>query len=113
MKIDVDHLPVEHNEAEQQFEIHVEGEVAFVSYFVRGSTIYYVHTIVPEPFERHGLAGRLARHALDYARANGLSVVPRCPYVAAYVRDHPEYADLIAAESPATLPPSRQRGANP
>ena len=33
---------------------------------------------------------------LDEARSRGLRVVPTCPYVASYIRKHPEYADLVA-----------------
>lgn len=97
MKLDVDRLAVRHNEAEEQFEIEVDGQVALLAYFLDGSTIHYPHTEVPKALERHGLAAKLARHALDYARANGLMVVPRCPYVRAYIQEHPEYADLVAA----------------
>jgi predicted GNAT family acetyltransferase len=79
MKIDVDSLPVRNNEAEGQFEIEVAGELPLLAYFVRGSAIYLVHTEVPESLEGHGLAAKVAQHALDYARANGLTVVPRCP----------------------------------
>ena len=56
------------------------------------------HTVVPLALEGHGIAGRLARAALDYARDRGLSVVPLCPYVADYIGKHPEYEDLVAGE---------------
>ncbi|MGH2611335.1 MAG: GNAT family N-acetyltransferase [Tepidiformaceae bacterium] len=95
MKVDVVSLAVRHNEEEEQFELEVDGQVAVLAYFVRDSTIYYPHTEVPTALQRQGLAAKLARYALDYARANGLSVVPRCPYVRAYIRRHPEYADLV------------------
>jgi hypothetical protein len=38
----------------------------------------------------------LARAALDTARADGLEVVPLCPYVAAYIRRHQEYLPLVS-----------------
>ncbi|MBM4415353.1 MAG: N-acetyltransferase [Chloroflexi bacterium] len=41
------------------------------------------------------MASRLADVALRDARACRLRVVPRCPFVAAYIRDHPEFADLV------------------
>ena len=55
-----------------------------------------MHTEVPEALQGHGIAGKLAAHALTYARENGLDVVPLCPYVAKYIKDHPEFADLVA-----------------
>ena len=57
-----------------------------------------VHTGVRDRYEGQGLAGQLARRALDDARAEGLRVVPLCPYVAGYITKHPEYQDLVDQE---------------
>lgn len=96
MDIDTDALEVVDNPAAGRFEIRIGDEVAFVTYRREGNTIAYIHTEVPEALEGHGIAARLAAHALEYARANGLLVVPLCPYVAAYLERHPEYQDLVA-----------------
>jgi predicted GNAT family acetyltransferase len=40
----------------------------------------------------------LARGALDAIRAQGLKVVARCPFIASFIKRHPEYEDLVAAE---------------
>lgn len=83
------------NEEAQQFEVTVDGRVSVVT-FTRGEgCISYDHTRVPPELEGRGIAGRLAKHALDYAREAGLAVTPRCPYVRAYIERHPEYADLV------------------
>jgi uncharacterized protein len=51
------------------------------------------------PYEGLGLGGRLARTALDNARARGLTVMPFCPFIAAYIERHiDEYGDLVAPE---------------
>ncbi|GAB3015284.1 N-acetyltransferase [Nocardioides flavus (ex Wang et al. 2016)] len=70
--------------------------VGFIDYRLHGELIRLIHTEVPEAFSGQGHASTLARGALDDARARGLSVDPVCPYVAAYVEKHPEYADLVA-----------------
>ena len=95
MDIEVEDLKVEHDYEARRFEIHFGDEMARLEYRLRDSTIIYTHTVVPENLEGHGIAARLARHALDYARDAGLSVVPRCPYVADYIEKHPEYTDLV------------------
>ncbi len=95
MDIDVESLPIRNNEADGAFEIELDGHVAKLEYVRRGDVIYYPHTFVPRELEGHGIAARLAKYALDYARANGLSVVPRCPYVRSYLERHPEYQDLV------------------
>src|SRR2546428_5342040 len=91
-------LKVDHNVEAQRFEIHVGDDTARLEYRLRGSTIVYTHTVVPLALEGRGIAGRLAKEALDYARDRGLSVVPLCPYVAGYIRKHPEHGDLVAPE---------------
>ena len=95
MDIDTDKLVVEDDPELHAFVIRYEGQRALVAYRKREGTIIYTHTEVPAELEGHGIAGRLAKHALDYARANGLRVVPQCPYVAAYIERHPEYRDLV------------------
>jgi len=50
---------------------------------------------VPPAFEGKGIGGKLARTGLEYAKAKGFSVVPRCPFIATYIERHPEYAGLV------------------
>jgi predicted GNAT family acetyltransferase len=45
--------------------------------------------------EGQGIAGRLVKAALDDARSQRLTVVPICRFVAAYIRRHPEYRDMV------------------
>jgi predicted GNAT family acetyltransferase len=55
-----------------------------------------VHTETPPQAQGQGIASRLVQGALDDARAKGLKVAPRCPFVSAYMGRHPEYNDLLA-----------------
>ena len=57
-----------------------------------------LHTEVPGPLQLQGLAAKLTRTALDFARAQHLRVAPLCPYVSAFLRKHREYQDLLSAE---------------
>ena len=43
-----------------------------------------------------GVGAELVRQALDDVRAGGGLVVPQCWYVARFIDEHPEYADLLA-----------------
>ena len=45
--------------------------------------------------EGKGFAAELVAAALDDVRARGLTVIARCQYVARYIREHDEYADLL------------------
>lgn len=61
------------------------------------ATLDFRHTYVPPELRGRGIAGIVTKFALDYARANALGVVPSCPYVARYLDEHPEYAELRRA----------------
>jgi predicted GNAT family acetyltransferase len=87
---------VRDNPDRNRIEVEVEGRLAVIDYWRSGDTIYYVHTGVPEELEGRGIASQMARFALELAREQGLKVVPRCPFVAAYIKRHPEYQDLVA-----------------
>lgn len=83
------------NVERHQFELTMDGHLARAAYVIDGDVITFTHTIVPPALEGRGIAGRLIRHGLSEARARGLRVVPQCPFVAAYIRKHPEWADLL------------------
>jgi predicted GNAT family acetyltransferase len=87
------------NAAESRFEVHVGGERAgLIQYHRRGHEISFLHTEVDDKFQGMGLAGVLARAALNQARAQGESVLPFCPYVRSWIGKHPDYLDLVPAD---------------
>lgn len=83
------------NEKQSRFETTIDGKTAFAAYNRQNGVITFTHTEVPPELEGRGIAGAIVKHALDDARANKHGVVAACAYVAAYVRRHPEYQDLL------------------
>ncbi len=86
--------PIQHAKDRNRFELEIDGSVAFVDYLDDGQTLALTHTEVPEALRGRGLAALLVQHALDYARQNRRKVDPQCSYVAKFIDQHPEYADL-------------------
>jgi len=86
---------VQHNEAEQQFQTTVEGQLAVAAYTRDGNTLTFTHTEVPEEFQGQGIGNALASAALQYARAENATVVPLCGFIGAYIESHPEYQSLV------------------
>ena len=87
---------VVHNPDQARYEVWADGELAgFVQYRPREGALNLFHTEIDGAFEGQGLGGRLARGALDGVREQGLAVVPSCPFIAGYIRRHPEYEDLV------------------
>jgi uncharacterized protein len=67
-------------------------------YETRPGALVFTHTVVMPRWEGRGVGGRLARAALDDVRARGLRAIPRCPFIAAWIRRHPDYEDLVPPE---------------
>jgi predicted GNAT family acetyltransferase len=82
---------------ESRYEIRAGAELAGVAeYRVDGDRVIFTHTLVESAYEGQGLGSALIRAALDGTRAAGRTVVPRCPFVRAFIDGHAEYADLVA-----------------
>ena len=85
------------NSDASRFEARIAGGLAgFSAYHDRGARRVFTHTEVDPAFEGRGVGGALARGALDATRAAGLRVVPLCPFIKAWIGEHPDYADLVA-----------------
>jgi uncharacterized protein len=87
---------VRDNAALSRFELDADGVTVFANYQIAGNVITLMHTETPVQARGRGLASQLVAGALENVRARGLKVVPRCPFVRAYIARHPEYRDLLA-----------------
>ncbi len=98
MDVNLNGVTVTHNEEAHRFEASIGGLRALMTYRRFPGRIVLAHTEVPQPLERQGLAAKLARFALDFARVSHLQVVPLCSYVSNFIRKHPEYQDLVTSD---------------
>lgn len=84
----------------ERYEAFVDGMLAgFAAYTLRGDEVVFVHTDVDDAFGGRGVGGALAREGLDDVRRRGLRAVPMCPFIAAWIRRHPGYHDLVPEAS--------------
>jgi predicted GNAT family acetyltransferase len=91
----IDASAVRHDPARHCFECHLDGACGVLHYRYAPDGRLVLPSVVVDPaIEGRGVAGALTRAALDWARAEGLAVAPVCPYVIAWLRRHPGYADL-------------------
>jgi hypothetical protein len=87
------------NDAAGRFETTVEGHRAELTFHRDGNRLVLDHTGVPEEIGHHGIASDLAEAAFRYAEQEGLSVVPRCPYVRRWLEKSPPAAAHVTIES--------------
>lgn len=93
-------VTVERDEAASRFVLRLGGQpVGAADYLRSGDDVVVItHTEIQPPHERQGLGSALVAAALDQLRQAGERVVPRCPFVAAFIESHPEYAALVAGD---------------
>ncbi len=85
------------NRPHHRFELEVDGHVARSFYELADGVITFVHTEVPPELGGRGIGSLLVRGALQKVRAEGLRVVPQCPFFKAWIGKHPEYKDILKA----------------
>jgi uncharacterized protein len=101
-------ITISHKPDRERFEVldagKVVGKAWYKAYDGDGSAerIFY-HTVVNDDHAGQGLAGRLAKVALEDTVAAGLRIVPVCPFIKGYIGRHPEYEASTEPVTPAHL----------
>jgi len=92
-------MELRHDPENHRYLAEIDGEtVGTAVYHLRNGRHIFVHTEVGQGHEGEGVGSDLARYALDDVRAVGGTVVPVCPFIASWVKRHPEYQDLVDQE---------------
>jgi len=84
------------NKERQRFELDVEGKIAFANYRMMSDVVIITHTETPPALRGRGIGSDLVKGALEQIQAEGHKVRAGCSFVADYLDQHPEYADMIA-----------------
>lgn len=70
----------------------------YISYELRDGRVAMLHTEVEDAYEGEGVGSSLVEGALEMVRASGLMVLPYCPFVAAYLKRHKEFQNLVPVD---------------
>ncbi len=87
--------PLINNEAAKRYEFHIEDQTPLIEYILTSQKIFLTHTEVPKPLEGKGIGSALIKSVLEDIDQKGLTLVPLCPFVAAYIKRHPEWKRLV------------------
>ena len=87
---------ITHDRAGQRFFVQFEDGEAELVYTEPAPRVMDIqHTSGPESGRGHGVADALADAAFDFARDNGLRVVPTCPFIRRWLSNHPDRAAIL------------------
>lgn len=85
------------NEEKKRFELEAEGKIAFIEYILNNENIMFLtHTEVPIGLEGKGVGSAIVSKTLSYIKEKGYTLAPLCPFVAAYIKRHPEWKTILA-----------------
>ena len=77
---------IQHQTEQQRFVLQLDGAEAVLDYTVNGNSINFHHTFVPPTFRGKGLAEKLVRHGLAWAKAQQYQLYASCSYVQKFLR---------------------------
>ena len=93
-------IKVTHNSSLRRYEVSIAGRLAGVAlYQAEPQFLVLTHTQIFAPFQERGIDDLLAQDVLDDVRRRKLMIEPICPFIAGFIRDNPEYLDLVPAVS--------------
>ena len=88
-------VAVTDNQGDSRLEIRADGELAELVYRTRAGRLILVHTEVPEALGGRGLGGELVRAAIGKAVADGMTIVPLCPFARSWLERHPDETKAV------------------
>jgi predicted GNAT family acetyltransferase len=84
------------NVAMRRYELPIAEDAVAVTYYkLDDGRVVLLHTEVPSEFGGQGIGKRLANGVFETLRAEGKRVIAKCPFMARYAVDHPEYASML------------------
>lgn len=87
---------ISENLEKKRFEVVVENKTAFIEYIRAENKMYLTHTEVPRELEGKGIASGMVQQVFQRIEKEELKLVPLCPFVAAYLKRHPEWHTILA-----------------
>lgn len=95
MTTEIKDLPLKDNQEAQQFELDINGHIAFIAYELHHGALALTHTEVPIALEGKGVGSVLVQKTLAHIEAAQQKIIPLCPFVLSYIKRHPEWERIV------------------
>jgi predicted GNAT family acetyltransferase len=83
-------MDVINNVNKQQFELHLDGSMAFIDYEMKDNKIKLNSTEVPKSMQGKGIGSKLASQTFQLIKGMNLKIIPECEFIQAWLKRHPE-----------------------
>lgn len=83
------------NVAQKRYEFQLPEHTPCIEYIKTKDKIYLTHTEVPVALEGQGIGSELVKQALEHIKEKELTLIPLCPFVAHYLKEHPQWKELV------------------
>jgi len=91
-------LRVVRNETASRFEAYLGDELAArLTYVHTDRGLDLQHTVVEPRYRGQGVGEEFAEAVFDELRLTGERIIPTCPFLSAYIEEHPEHRALVVA----------------
>lgn len=92
-------MDVVNNKKQSRFEALLpDGEYIILDYRWLKGSMALMHTLVPVAARGSGAGSIFIQKVLDHVKSQKLVIIPYCSFVVAYIKDNPEYAELVDEE---------------
>jgi uncharacterized protein len=89
-------MEVKHDKDQQKFYFIKDDKECYVKYLMDDSKTFNILKVFVHPDLRNqGIAGKITKVALDYAKDNNLKVIPTCSYAEHFIIRNKEYRELL------------------
>jgi len=87
----------DHGDTKGRYSVVIDGAEAELTYSILSPrTIIADHTYVPDALRGTGAGLLLVERLVADARAEGVKIVPLCPFVKAQAAKHPDWGDVFS-----------------
>lgn len=85
------------NVHKNRFELDYANKIAIIEYRkLDDETLALTHTEVDSSLEGQGVGSYLVKSVLEYVDRNNGRIVPLCPFIATYIKRHPDWNRLVS-----------------
>lgn len=72
-----------------------ENPKAYISFSIKDGKVYVEHTVVKPELGGQGIAAKLNDRVVEFAKEEGLKIVPVCSYTVKYFEKNEELKEML------------------